>query len=99
MLDGDGREVGAFHSSAVVLSSPAGLTADATFEQHAFEMRDGVIYGSGLAGRPDEPAEFAVIGGTGRYLAIRGSYSAVQRPYHLGGDGTASFAFELFEQE
>lgn len=36
-----------------------------------------------------------MIGGTGRYAAARGSYSAHQHPQELGGDGTAEFKFDL----
>jgi hypothetical protein len=99
LVDAEGQEIGSFYSTAVVVSSPKGQTAAATLENHRFELRDGVIVGNGLAGRMGEPAEFAVIGGTGRYLAARGSYAAVQRPYHLGGDGTASFVFSLLSEE
>jgi hypothetical protein len=99
VLDTEGGEVGLFYSSAVVIGSAKGQTAVATLEDHRFELGDGVIVGNGLAGHPGEPAEFAVVGGTGRYLAARGSYTIVQRPYHLGGDGTASFAFDLLNGE
>ena len=99
LLDADGHEVGSFHSSAVVLSSPKARTAVATLEQHHFELGYGVIVGTGLMAGPGEPAEFAVIGGTGRFRASRGSYTVVQSPYHLGGDGTASFAFDLLNEE
>lgn len=95
----EGREVGTFYSTAVVVDSPHGRTAATSLEQHRFELGDGVIVGSGLVGRLGEPAEFAVIGGTGRYLGVAGSYSGVQWQYHLGGDGTASFVFDLFERE
>jgi len=99
LVDADGHEIGSFHSTAVVVSSPRGQTAVSALENHRFELRDGVIVGHGMAGRMGEPAEFAVIGGTGRYLAARGTYAAVQRPYHLGGEGTASFAFSLLNEE
>lgn len=91
--------MGSFHSSAVVVSSRAQQGGFATLEQHRFELPGGTLIGSGLVSRLGEPASFAVIGGTGRYQSSRGSYTAVQQPYHLGGDGTASFVLDLFDQE
>jgi hypothetical protein len=99
LVTADGREAGLFHSSATVVSSQTREEDAATLEQHNFELPDGTLAGSGVAGRLGEPAEFAVVGGTGRYRASRGSYTAVQWPYHHGGDGTASFVFDLFDQE
>jgi hypothetical protein len=99
LVEADGREAGSFHSSAVVVSSGAHQGDAGTLEQHNFELRDGTLVGSGLAGGLGEPAEFAVVGGTGRYRTTHGSYTAVQWPYHQGGDGTARFVFDLFNQE
>jgi hypothetical protein len=99
LVEPDGGEAGSFHSTAVVVRSQGHQEDAATLEQHNFELRDGTLVGSGLAGRLGEPAEFAVVGGTGRYRATRGSYTAVQWPYHQGGDGTASFVFDVFDQE
>lgn len=99
LVEADGGEAGSFHSSAVVVSSGAHQGEVATLEQHNFELRHGTLVGSGLVGGLGEPVEFAVVGGTGRYRASHGSYTAVQWPYHQGGDGTARFVFDLFDQE
>jgi hypothetical protein len=85
LVDGRGRPLGSFSSSA--------LAGAAALELHTFELEDGHIFGVG-AGRPGS-ATFAVIGGTGRYDGATGSYVADQLPRELGGDGTAEFTLTL----
>ena len=38
---------------------------------------------------------FAIVGGTGKYLGVTGSYVARQNPLETGGDGTAEFTLTL----
>ena len=40
---------------------------------------------------------FAIVGGTGRYAGARGSYTADQDTYGLGGRGTAALKLRLVE--
>ena len=49
--------------------------------------------GSGTAGALE--GSFAVLGGTGRYAGMQGTYLARQGHEELGGDGAAKFVFEL----
>jgi hypothetical protein len=99
LLDAAGAEVGTFRSVASVLHTRLRGAALEHLEQHSFELADGLLLGSGIVRAAGEPAEFAVTGGTRAYRFARGSYLAVLRPYHLGGDGTARFEFELVDKE
>ena len=58
-------------------------------ESHAFRLPDGTIHGMGTADGAD--SVFAIVGGTGRYVGARGSYTARHMPIELGGDGSAAF--------
>jgi len=89
-LDPGGEFAGTIHYLDV--NTGHGPFASAQQETHTFHLADGTIVGMGtsLAGR--EPV-FAIVGGTGRYAGVTGSYSAVQSPFEVGGDGTAEFIF------
>lgn len=92
--DAAGRVVGTFLGTRLAAPGrPAASTADVTLELHTFTLEDGTILGMGSA-RADGAA-FAVVGGSGRYAGARGSYVADQRPYGLGGNGTATFDLTL----
>lgn len=94
LVDGSGRVVGSFLGTRLAAAGqPAAATADATLELHTFTLEDGTILGMGSARA--EGAAFAVVGGSGRYAGMRGSYVAEQRPYGLGGNGTATFDLTL----
>jgi hypothetical protein len=70
----------------------AGPGDPTSLQDHTFSFADGSIHGRGLAGANlDAGNVFAVLGGTGRYLGITGSYVAVQRFLSFGGDGSAHF--------
>jgi hypothetical protein len=53
------------------------------------DLLDGTIVGIGAGGVHENP--FAIVGGTGRYAGLRGTYVARQSPREHGGDGTAEF--------
>ena len=40
---------------------------------------------------------FAIVGGTGKYTGARGSYTANQDTYGLGGSGTAALKLRLLD--
>ena len=91
-------KVGEFFASYYRINAP-GKVADhepGSLEQHTFVFPEGNIFASGVAtsGR-DSEGQFAITGGTGRYLGARGSYSARQSHVDLGGDGTATFTLTL----
>jgi hypothetical protein len=60
---------------------------------HTFKLGDGSIFGTGTAGSLE--GSFAVLGGTGRYAGVQGTYAARQGHSELGGDGAAEFVFDL----
>jgi hypothetical protein len=91
-------KVGDFFASYYRISAP-GKVADhepGSLEQHTFVFPEGTILGSGVAtsGR-DSEGQFAITGGTGRYLGARGSYIARQSHVDFGGNGTAIFTLTL----
>ena len=90
--------VGDFFASYYRINAP-GKVADhepGSLEQHTFVFPEGNIFGSGVAtsGR-DSEGQFAITGGTGRYLGARGSYIARQSHVDFGGNGTATFTLTL----
>jgi hypothetical protein len=48
----------------------------------------------GAAGQ-DGHGQFAITGGTGRFAGATGSYTAVQNPVEVGGNGTAKFQMTI----
>lgn len=85
IVDGK-RDLGVFRAAAV-----PGLGS--AFQLHTFDLEDGTILGIG-ANRLDD-ADFAIVGGTGRYAGATGTYRARQFPRDTGGDGTAEFTLTL----
>lgn len=93
LLDGQ-RVVGNFIGSRLAApSASGGLAADASMELHTFTLEGGTILGMGSA--LPEAGVFAIVGGSGKYANARGSYTAEQQAYELGGDGSASFILTL----
>lgn len=94
----DHAKIGEFYASSFQFGSPFGTTeaSAGAMEMHQFNLRDGTIVGIGttndLAGGP---STHAIIGGTGKYEGASGSYVATQRPFELGGDGTAEFDLSI----
>ena len=88
-----GAAFGEFHAASFHTASPmtGGPYATGSFQLHTFTLADGAITGMGMA--TGEEAIFAIVGGTGRFAGVTGSYTARQRPATAGGDGSAEFAF------
>ena len=87
LVDGGGTTLGNFYISSTTFGSQLDLPgAVPVVESHTFRLPDGTIHGMGTA---DDA--FAIVGGTGRYLGARGSYTATHMPIELGGDGSAAF--------
>lgn len=89
-----GDRIGELHGAAFAMSGPGTDARDPErLELHTFRLPDGTIVGSGTSGPLQ--GEFAILGGTGRYAGLRGTYVArIDRREH-GGDGTAEFHLML----
>ena len=95
-LDAEGgRKVGEFYATCFCTDAPFGANPFAAInvEMHTLNLEGGTIIGMGSASAGEN--EYAIVGGTGRFLGARGSYIARQRPWELGGDGTAEFVITL----
>lgn len=93
-----GRKVGDFFAATHRLGTlgKAAPEAPGSLELHTFLFPDGTLTGSGVASAAaDSEGEFAITGGTGRYLGARGSYQARQSHHEFGGSGTAVFTLTL----
>jgi hypothetical protein len=86
LVDAGGRELGTFRAANM-------LGAGGALQLQTFDLADGTIVGVGSAGVHDKA--FAIVGGTGRYAGVSGTYVARQSPRELGGDGTAEFRLNL----
>lgn len=96
LLGSGGQKIGEFYSSSVFVGAPHGPGAPAAsyVETHHFNLPGGTLVGSGTW-HVNGSSRFAIVGGTGRYAGVSGTYQAEQQPIQMGGDGTASFSFEL----
>jgi hypothetical protein len=90
-----GKKVGEFYSAYFSTLGPFGTSPFAAggVEMHTFNLVDGTILGMGS--HWGGTGTYAIVGGTGRYVGARGSYTALQRPLELGGDGVAEFVIDL----
>jgi hypothetical protein len=87
-----------FGSRLAIQSTPGGhARADGSIEVHTFVLPHGTIVGMGTAVFGD--AIFAIVGGTGKYAGVTGSYVAHQRLREQGGNGTAEFNLTLHGME
>ena len=97
-LNADGvlSQSGTFIASVQHLDTPVGHSSYSAdqLETHTFRLSEGTIVGVGMAS-PNGESVFAIVGGTGRYLGLTGSYTAVQSPLETGGDGSAEFKFTI----
>ena len=86
IVDGGGKELGTFKAANL-------LGYGGALQLQTFDLVDGTIVGIGAGGVHENP--FAIVGGTGRYVGVSGTYVAKQSPRELGGDGTAEFTLTL----
>ena len=86
--------VGDFFATVMHLDGTAGHGpyAFAQQETHTFRLSGGTILGMGT-NTIDGESVFAIVGGTGRFSGVTGSYVGRQSPLDVGGDGTAEFTF------
>jgi hypothetical protein len=92
-----GKVVGQFTAAYLTQESPFAGGAS-SLEIHTFALDGGTIHGLGSAARGAE-GHFVILGGTGRYAGVQGSYVASQRSRELGGNGTAEFRLSLAGKE
>jgi hypothetical protein len=92
-----GTVIGNFTAAHLTQESPFAAVVS-SLEIHTFTLRDGTIHGLGSALRGAD-GEFVILGGTGRYAGIQGSYLARQGTRELGGNGTAEFRLTLTRRE
>ena len=93
----DGDKCGEFYSACLAIDSPFQVTGQGigTLEIHTLVLAEGSIVAMGAGSGPDR--SFAIVGGTGQYTGARGSYTANQDTYGLGGRGTAALKLRLLE--
>jgi hypothetical protein len=92
-----GEKCGEFYAACVAIDSPFQVTGDGlgSLEIHTLVLAEGSIVAMGAGGGVER--SFAIVGGTGKYAGARGSYTASQDTYGLGGRGTAAFKLRLLE--
>lgn len=88
-----GAVVGQFSATHLTHDSPF-AAAVSSLEIHTFDLDGGTIHGLGSMPR-DADGHFVIVGGTGRFAGVQGSYVARQLVRELGGDGTAEFHLTL----
>jgi hypothetical protein len=99
LVDDRGRAVGRFSSSSFCAETPFGpqLAAASSLELQAFHLEDGSsLFGIGSAGAPSAAGRsLAILGGTGRFAGVRGSYSERELPGGPHGSGSLEFVVTL----
>ncbi len=88
--------VGAFFASVHHLEGAVthGPYSAVQLETHTFQLPGGNLIGMGST-TSDGANEYTIVGGTGRFLGVTGSYTSRQSPLETGGDGTAEFTMTL----
>jgi hypothetical protein len=88
----DGSRIGELQVATITLLGPGLASPGAqAMEWHTFHLPGGTLIGSGTSGGSDD-AEFAIVGGTGRYAGARGTYV---RRLPAGEEGLAEFVIDL----
>ncbi len=90
----DGGQIGEFFTNAFCLDMPYGVqtAAASNLEFQTFRLPEGTLFGVGAAGGSGEK-HFAVLGGTGRYAGVRGSY--VEREARSTTTKPGAFVFDF----
>ena len=93
----DGDKCGEFYAACLAIDSPFQATGEGigSLEIHTLVLAGGSIVAMGAGGGMER--SFAIVGGTGRYTGARGSYTASQDTYGLGGRGSAALKLKLLE--
>jgi len=93
----EGGKCGEFYAACLAIDSPFQVTGVGigSLEIHTLVLTEGSIVAMGAGGGTERT--FAIVGGTGKYAGARGSYTASQDTYGLGGRGTAALKLRLLE--
>jgi len=93
----DGDKCGEFYAACLAIDSPFQLTGQGigSLEIHTLVLAEASIVAMGAGGGVER--SFAIVGGTGKYTGARGSYTANQDTYGLGGSGTAALKLRLLD--
>jgi hypothetical protein len=93
----EGDKCGEFYAACLAIDSPFQVTGEGvgSLEIHTLVLAGGSIVAMGAGGGVER--SFAIVGGTGKYTGARGSYTATQDTYGLGGRGTAALRLKLLE--
>jgi len=97
LLDGpDGKRIGQFFTSGFCLETPFGPqpVAASNLEFQTFQLPEGTLFGIGAAG-PGAERTLAILGGTGRFSAARGSYVEREVPSPTPGRDAVEFVLSL----
>lgn len=91
-----GEPIGDFFGSVLHLDGTGGHGPYSLAQQetHTFRLAGGTLIGMGT-NPPDGQSVYAIVGGTGQFSGVTGSYIGTQSPLEIGGDGTAEFTFNL----
>ena len=90
-----GENIGTFVASVLHVDAPGhGPYSGVQLETHNFQLPGGTLVGIGSTNK-DGDSMYAIVGATGRFLGMTGSYVARQSPIETGGDGTADFTLTL----
>jgi hypothetical protein len=96
LLDGpEGSPVGEFYANGLGLEAAFGSAVPAVsgVEFQTFQLPDGALFGVGAAGSTAGERTWAILGGTGRFAAARGTY--VEREVSATPAGRAGVEFIL----
>jgi hypothetical protein len=90
-----GAAAGEFRSVNFAMATPFQKTSfnRDSVQHHVFTLANGEIHGVGTIVVDD--GEFAVLGGTGAYSNVIGTYHATITDRRRGGNQTATFTFQL----
>jgi len=93
----EGDKCGEFYAACLAIDSPFQVTGQGigSLEIHTLVLAEGSIVAMGAGSGVER--SFAIVGGTGKYTGARGSYTANQDTYGLGGRGTAALKLKLLE--
>lgn len=92
-----GAALGEFFANVVALERAGAVAPGPTLAMHSHVLKfaDGVLFGMGTVSTGEAADAFAIIGGSGQFAGVTGTYLATLRPLALGGDGSARFDVQL----